>query len=187
MTSPWYRILSRSVGLVACAIVVVIAAQWLSLSFGWDPLIDIGTVRDVTDDFTRTLREGPTMLAAIGVIVVGVVLLVAWLLAGRRSPDDGTFRVGARGRRLRIDRSSLAASLERRLEPLDRRVDVDVSVSRRGRVDLRLVTPDTSATGTVAEHTDKLRDIVDERNLPCRLGSVDVVDVRRLKSRHRVR
>lgn len=187
MTSPWYRVLSRFVGLVACAIVVIIAAQWLSLSFGWDPLIGTTTVSDRADDLTSSLREGPAMLAAIGILIVGLLLLVAWLLAGRRIRDDRTFRAGDRGRRLRIDRSSLAASLERRLEPLDRRVDATVAVSRRGRVDLRLVTPDTSATGTVAEHTDLLRTVLDERSLPCRLGSVDVVDVRRLKSRHRVR
>lgn len=187
MTAPWYRVLTRLVGLVACALVVVIAAQWLSLSFGWDPLIAIDTVADRTEDFTSSLREGPAMLAAIAILVVGLGFLVSWLLAGRRTRDDRTFRVGNRDRRLRIDRSSLAASLERRLDPVDQRVDATVSVSRRGRVDLRLVTPDTSATGTVADHTAHLRSVIDERSLPCRLGSVDVVDVRRLKSRHRVR
>ena len=81
------------------------------------------------------------MLAAVGVVVVGVICLVSWLLSMRHPMSDDTFRVGARKDRLRLDRDSLAASLERRLEPLDRRVDTSVEISRRGRVDLRVVTP----------------------------------------------
>lgn len=96
-------------------------------------------------------------------------------------------RVGSRRDGLRIDRDSLGASLERRLEPLDRRVDASIAVSRRGRVDLRLVTPDPSVVGPVAEQTTALTEILTDRGLPCRLGNVNVIDVRKLKSRHRVR
>ncbi len=187
MTITWFRVLARITGLATCALILVVAAQWLSLSFGWTPLVDLHTVNSRTDRFSSALREGPSILLAAGLVIVGVVLFAAWLLAGRRTRDDRTMRVGARRRMFRIDRDSLAASLERRLEPLDRRVDVAVRVTRRGRVDLRLITPDTSATGPTAEHVRVLADVLDERHLPCHIGSVDVVDVRKLKSRHRVR
>jgi hypothetical protein len=187
MTIPWYRALTRLVGLLACALVVFVAAQWLSISFGWDPLVGADTIERWSNRITRSLRDGPTMLIAVAVTVIGLLLFVAWLLAGRRTRDDHTFRVGTRGRSLRVERTTLASSLERRLEPLDQRVDATVQVSRRGQIDLRLVTPDTSATGTVAEHTEHLTSILSERSLPCTLRSVDVIDVRRQKSRHRVR
>lgn len=187
MTITWYRALTRFVGFVTCALVVLIAAQWLSLSFGWNPVVARATVVSRTARFQSTLNEGPAILIAVALIIGGVVLFVAWLLAGRRTRDDHTFRVGPRRRNLRIDRNTLAASIERRLEPIDRRVDATVTVSRRGRVDLRLVTPDTSVTGTAAEHTTALTDLLSERSLPCTLRAVDIVDVRKLKSRHRVR
>ncbi|BAN03587.1 hypothetical protein [Ilumatobacter coccineus] len=187
MTIAWYRAITRLVGFATCALVVLIAAQWLSLSFGWKPVVDTDTVATRTDRFRSTLREGPAILIAVTLIIGGVVLFVAWLLAGRRTRDDGTFRVGTRQRRLRIDRNTLAASIERHLEPIDRRVDATVSVTRRGQVDLRLVTPDTSATGTVSEHTAAVTGLLSERSLPCTLRSVDVIDVRKLKSRHRAR
>ncbi len=187
MTTTWYRTLPRIAGFVACALVVLVAAQWLSLGFGWNPVIGMETVAARTDRFTSTLNEGPAILIAVALIVAGAVLFVAWLLAGRRTHDDHTFRIGARKRRLRVDRNTLAASLERRLEPLDRRVDATINITRRGHVDLRLVTPDTSATGTVAEHSRLVTDVLTERNLPCKLRKVDIVDVRKLKSRHRVR
>lgn len=185
--TTWYRVLTRLAGFVACAVVVLIAAQWLSLGFGWNPLIGADTVAERTDGFRATLNEGPAILIAVALIVGAVVLFAAWLLAGRRAHDDRTFRIGNRSRGLRVDRNTLAASIERRLEPLDRRVDATVTVGRRGQLDLRLVTPDTSATGTVAEHTALVADVLTERNLPCRLRKVDVVDVRAIKSRHRVR
>jgi hypothetical protein len=187
MRQPWYRLVSRLVGFAACALAAVVAAQWLSLGLGWDPLIDLDTVQRRTDEWRSSLREGPAMLAALASIAGGLVLLAAWVLAGRRSRADGTFRLTRTRGAMRVDRASLAASLERRLDPIDRRVDATVSVSRRGNVDLRLVTPDTSATGTVAEHTRELSALLDQRGLPCKLRSVDVIDVRRLKSRHRVR
>lgn len=187
MTTRWYRVLTRLVGMTTCAVFVVLAAQWMSISFGWTPLIELDTVQRRTDRFSSTLREGPAMLVAVGLIMVGALLFVAWLLAARRTRSDRTFRVGERSRRLRIDRPSLAASLERTLESLDQRVDATVNVSRRGAVDLRLVTPDISVTGTVAEHTELLTSTMERRNLPCRLRTVDVVDVRKLKTRHRVR
>lgn len=187
-TSPtWYRPLTRVCGLAASLFVVALAAQWLSLSFGWDPLVSIETVRRRSDDIAGPLREGPAMLVAVALGVVALGALVGWLLSLRHPNRDATFRVGARADRLRIDRDSLAASLERRLAPLDRRVDADVTVTRRGRVDVRLVTPDVSATGPIAEHTEFLADVLTERGLPCRVGNVDVVDVRRLKDRHRIR
>ena len=185
--TTWYRTTSRLAGLVACVFVVLVAAQWLSLGFGWDPLIGSETVGTRTDRFRSSLNEGAAILIAAALIIAGVVLFVAWLLAGRRVHDDRTFRVGSRSRRLRVDRNSFAASIERRLAPLDRRVDASVNITRRGHVDLRLVTPDTSVTGTVAEHRALITEILAERNLPGRLRKVDVVDVRKLKTKHRVR
>ncbi len=185
--TTWYRTVTRLAGFAACAILILIAAQWLSLGFGWSPMIGTDTVAERANRVTSTLNEGAAILIAVALIIGGIVLFVAWLLAGRRTHDDRTFRIGKKSRRLRIDRNTLAASIERRLEPLDRRVDATVDVTRRGHVDLRLVTPDTSATGTVAEHTALVTDVLDERNLPCRLRKVDVIDVRKLKTRHRVR
>lgn len=183
----WLRILVRVCGLVACAIVVVLAAQWLSISFGWDPLVSSDTIDERTNSIGGPLREGPAMLAAVAVGVIGLLAAAAWLMSFRHPSRDHTFRAGPRSQRLRIDRDSLAASLERRLEPIDRRVDASVSVTRRGRVDLRIVSPDPSMTGPAAEHSAALADVLTQRSLPCRVGTVDVVDVRKLKSRHRVR
>ena len=177
----------RVCGFAVCGFAIVVAAQWLSLSFGWDSLFSADTVRRRTDDIAGTIREGPAMLVAVGVGIVGLVASIGWLLSFRHSSRDTTFKFGSRSDQVRIDRETLAASLERNLEPLDQRVDVSVSVSRRGRVDLRLVTPDVSATGPAAEHVSVLTDSLGERGLPMRIGRVDVVDVRRLKSRHRVR
>lgn len=187
MTTAWYRALTRLVGFIACAAVIVVAAQWLSLSFGWDPVIGIDAVTRRSNRFRSPLNDGVAILVAVALGVAGLTLLIAWVLAGRRTRDDRTFRVGRRNRRLRIDRNSLAASIERRLEHLDQRVDATVDISRRGNVNLRLVTPDTSATGTVAEHTNAVTSMLSDRGLPCKLRSVDVVDVRKLKTRHRVR
>lgn len=183
----WFRIIARVCGFAACAIAVAVAAQWLSLSFGWDPLVETATVDRWADRIAGPVREGPAFLAAVGVVALGLLGLFAWALTFRHPMSDDTFRVGPRGNLVRIERNSLAASLERRVEHLDRRVDASVDVSRRGRVDLKVVTPDPSATGPAAEHAAEISKILTERGLPCRLRRVDVIDVRRLKSRHRVR
>ena len=187
MTTSWYHISSRLLGLLACVVVVVLGAQWLALSFGWEPIIGERVASEWSERVSRPLREGPAMLVAVAAAAAGAVLLVGWVLAGRRGRPERSYRLGRRSRRLRIDRSTLAASLERRLDPLDRRVDVHLDVDRGGGLHLRLVTPDTSATGTVAEHSQRLKDVLDERGLTNRVKSLDVLDVRKLKSRHRVR
>jgi hypothetical protein len=183
----WYRVIARICGFAACASVVALAAQWLSISFGWDPLVGTDTVDRWTDRIGGPLREGPAMLAAIGVVAAGGLCFGAWLLTLHHPMRDDTFRAGTRRDRVRIDRDSLAASLERRLEHVDQRVDASVQVSRRGRVDLRVVTPDPSVSGPAAEHAAELGKVLTERGLPCRVRKVDIVDVRRVKSRHRVR
>ena len=88
----WYRITARVCGFIACAAVVLLAAQWLSLSFGWDPLVATDTAQQRANDVEGAIRDGPAIIVAVAVFLIGVLCFVAWVLSIRPPARDDTFR-----------------------------------------------------------------------------------------------
>jgi hypothetical protein len=67
----WFRTVVRLSGFLACASVAALVAQWPSISFGWDPLVDADTADRRADDIVGLLRAGPAMLVAarVGIVI----------------------------------------------------------------------------------------------------------------------
>ncbi|MDZ7733914.1 MAG: hypothetical protein U5R31_13370 [Acidimicrobiia bacterium] len=166
--------------------VLAVAVQWLLLGFEAEPLMARGRVDDVTDWATDRVSAGAALLAGIALVAVGAAM--AWVLWTTRRIDRAviTTRRGRHGW-TRIDRSTLEDALTRVLEAVDRRNDIVVRVGRRGRVDLRIVTPDPSAMGSSQELRDSIDELAGARNLPIRAGRITVTLPRRMTARRRVR
>ncbi|MCY3560029.1 MAG: hypothetical protein OXH20_02490 [bacterium] len=108
--------------------------------------------------------------------------------AGATRRAGGRVLTTRRGRGwTKLDRPTLEDAIERRLEAIDRRNDVRVRITRRGRVHVRLVTPDTSAIGPIQEARDAIDEHCAERVLPCRSGRITATVPRRMTRRRQVR
>jgi hypothetical protein len=175
----------RGIGLLVAAIVLTVAAQWLLLGLEYDPLIDRTQVDDLTGWITGDPRKGAELL--VGMAVVLAALVIGWVLWQSRGVDRPVITTRRRHGWTKVDRHNLADAIERRLETVDRRSDLEVKVRRRGRVDLRLVTPDPSALGPIQEYRDTIDELATEQHLPIRSGRVVVTVPRRMTSRRRIR
>ncbi|MCY3953820.1 MAG: hypothetical protein OXG69_14925 [bacterium] len=175
----------RAIGAVVAGIVLLAAAQLLMLSFEIDPPLSRGAVDDLTEWVRGSPSTGTGLFAGIALVLLALGGL--WQLV--RTFGTGGRVLTTRRRRgwTKLDRITLEDAIERRLEAIDRRSDVRVRITRRGQVNVRLVTPDPSAVGPVQE----LRDAVDEqcaaRALPCRSGRITATVPRRMTRRRRVR
>lgn len=177
------RLWARIVGLCVAAASAVAATQFLTLGFETKPLMTTDTVATLTDWIRRPPMPGPGVLAAIALAVAGFAAL-AGTVWPRRGPSAITTR-----RRLgwtRIDRRSLEAAIQRRLEALDRRSDLNTTVHRSGRVDIEVVTIDTALDGPGAKVRDALEELCVERQLPCRPGVVTVQGRKSTKRRNTI-
>ncbi len=175
----------RLLGLIVAAIVLMAATQLLLLSFETDPLLD----RERVDSIADWIRDRPR--AGAGILIGGALgLLVIWLVWAAISTlgtDRRVITTRRRGGWTKVDRATLEDAVERRLEAVDRRSDVSVGISRRGRVDLKVTTPDPARAGPVQELRDATDDLCTSRSLPCRSGRITVTVPRRMTARRRVR
>lgn len=171
--------------MTVAALTLMAATQLLLLSFETDPLLSTNTIDDIAGWIRERPRPGPGILGGLALGVVAGWL--GWALVRSFGTDRRVITTRRRRGWTKLDRASLEAAFERRLEAVDRRNDVRVSVSRRGRVDATLVTPDPSAIGPAQE----LRDVIDEtcaaRSLPCRSGRIVATVPRRSTARREVR
>jgi hypothetical protein len=178
-------LLSRGIGLLVAAVALVVAAQWLLLGLEYDPLFDRGRVDDLTDWITGDVRRGAELL--VGIAVILAALVVGWTLWQSKGVDRPVITTRRRRGWTKVDRRNLADVIERRLETVDRRSDLEVKLTRRGRVDLRLVTPDPSALGPIQEYRDVIDELATQQHLPIRSGRVVVTVPRRMTARRKVR
>lgn len=175
----------RVVGAVVAGIVLLGAAQLLTLSFEIDPPLS----RAAVDDLGGWVQGSPSTGTGTFVGIALALLALGGFWTFGRALGTGRRVLTTRRRRgwTKLDRVTLEDAIERHLEAIDRRNDVGVRVSRRGRVNVRLVTPDPSAIGPIQE----LRDAIDEqcasRALPCRSGRITVTTPRRMTRRRQVR
>ena len=179
------RIVLRVLGLGVAAIVLVAATQLLLLGFEADPLLS----RSRVDSFVRSIQDpvhpGPGIL--VGLALVGLAALLLGVIVASLRTDRPVLTTRRRGGWTKIDRKTLADALERRLEDVDRRSDLDLEVTRRGRVNVKIVTPDPAAAGPAQELRDAVDDEIERRGLPCRSGRITVNVPRRMTSRRRIR
>ncbi len=179
-------VVARALGLTGALLVLAVAVQWLLLGFEADPLLDHGRVRDLTDWIAERPRAGAALFSGIALVMGCLVLL--WVLWSTRTLDRLVITTTrARSGWTKIDRLTLGASLTRVLDAIDRRTDLTVHVTRRGRVDLRVVTPDPSSVGSLQELRDAIDALAASRNLPIRSGRITVTVPRRMTARRRVR
>jgi len=179
------RLVLRALGLAVAAIVLVVATQLLMLSFDADPLVSRETVDDLVDWIGGDPSDGAAIL--VGVALLALAVWLGWMAVSSAGTEQHVITTRRRNGWTKIDRRTLGDSLERRLDSVDRRSDVAVRVRRGGRVDLEVVTPDPSITGSPRELRDSLNDIVTARNLPCRSGRLTATVPRRMTGRRRVR
>lgn len=184
-TSRTPTISLRVIGLVVAGIVLLAAAQLLMLSFEVDPPLS----RAAIEDLGEWVRGSPS--TGTGIFVGIALMLLAlggmWTF-GRMFGTGGRVLTTRRWRGwTRLDRGTLENAIERRLEAIDRRNDVRVRISRRGQVNVRLVTPDPSAIGPVQEIRDAVDDQCASRALPCRSGRITATVPRRMTRRRQVR
>ncbi|MCA1705971.1 MAG: hypothetical protein LC808_23000 [Actinobacteria bacterium] len=178
------RLAPRLVGLCVAVIVLMAATQLLTLSVSSDPVLDREDVHAVTRWMRRAHNSGAEVLIGLALFAAGCWLawaLVASLGIGRkvltsRRGDGWT----------RIDRRSLAESLERSLAPVDPHATVAVNVRRNRRVDLTVVTTSPWPDERLEETRAELERLLGERGLPCRAGRVAAKTPRR-DQRSRVR
>ncbi len=175
----------RVLGLSVAAIVLMAATQLLLLSFETDPLFD----RERVDSIAEWIRDRPRAGAAIlvGIALGLIVLWLVWAALSSWGTDRRVITTRRRGGWTKIDRATLEDAVERRLEAVDRRSDVRVGITRRGRVDLKVTTPDPARAGPVQELRDATDDLCSSRSLPCRSGRITVTVPRRITARRRVR
>lgn len=175
----------RAVGLVVAGIVLLAAAQLLMLSFEIDPPLS----RAAIDDLGGWVRGSPSTGTGIfvGIALVLLALGGAWKF-GRMFGTGGRVLTTRRWRGwTKLDRVTLEDAIERQLEAIDRRNDVHVRITRRGQVNVRLVTPDPSAIGPVQEIRDAIDVQCASRALPCRSGRITATVPRRMTRRRKVR
>jgi hypothetical protein len=165
------RLWARIIGLGVAAIVAVAATQLLTLGFETEPLVSRTAVSTVTDWVRRPPQPGAGILAAIAVVLGGIAALLGGLWPRRGSAAIITRR---RDGWTRIDRKSLQDAIERRLETVDRRSNVKTRVSRSGRIDLAITSIDTDFDGPPAKLRDAVEDLCDQRQLPCRAGTITI-------------
>lgn len=175
----------RAIGAVVAAIVLMAAMQLLMLSFEIDPLFS----RETIDDLGGWVRGSPSTGTGIFVGIALVLLALGGLWKFGRMFAAGRRVLTTRRRRgwTKLDRITLEDALERQLEAIDRRSDVRVRITRRGQVNVRLVTPDPSAVGPVQEIRDAIDGQCAARALPCRSGRITATVPRRLTRRRQIR
>ena len=179
------RLALRVLGLGVAALVLLAATQLLLLSFESDPLFSRSRIETFNDWVRGRPRPGPGIL--LGVALAGVSVWLAWAVVKSLGTDRRVITTRRRGGWTKLDRATLEDSIERRLETIDRRNDVDVSITHRGRVDVNIITPDPSALGPVQELRDAIDELCGARALPCRSGRITASVPRRLTARRRVR
>jgi len=175
---------SRIVGLVVAAIVLTGAAQLLLHGFETDPMFSAETVDGFADWIERRPREGAALLGGIALCILGAVL--SWL--GWTSRVDHQIAITTRRANgwTKVDRKTLTDALARRLDGIDRRSDVRLTINRQGRVDLRVVTPDPSVSGPIPKYRDAIDQEAGARHLPVRAGRVTTTRPRTTTGRRRV-
>ena len=175
----------RVLGLSVAAIVLMAATQLLLLSFETDPLFS----RERVDDIAGWIRDRPRVGAGmlVGVALGLLALWLLWAIVSTLGTDRPSITTRRRDGWTRIDRATLEDAIERELEAVDRRNDIRVDITRRGRVDLTLTTPDPSRAGPAQELRDVLDRLCEERSLPCRSGRITTTVPRRMTVRRKVR
>lgn len=174
----------RLLGLGVAAIVTIAATQLLLLSFEVSPLVDPDRVGSISEWIRDRPRTGVAVLSGIAICLVA--LLLGWFVARGRRSNRSAVVTRRRDGSTRIDRRSLEASIERALDPIDRRVEVQARIRRRS-VRLHLTTPDVRQSGSGHEYGAAFRQLVDTRGLPVRLGRVTVAAPRRTNRARTVR
>jgi len=177
------RLLARFVGLVLAATLAVAATQLFTIGFETSPLFSEVRLASFQDRVTSRPAPATEILlgAALSLLAVGVL---ASLFS---SPNPPSLRSRNSNGWTSVDRTSLADSLQRRLEAIDRRSNVNVTIDRRGRIDLNITTTDFSIDGPLTEIPAALASICEERSLPCQPGTVTIQPRTRAKRQHTIR
>ena len=175
----------RIIGAAVAGIVLLAAAQLLMLSFEIDPPLSRGAV----DDLTGWVQGSPSTGTGLFVGIALVLLALGGLWKFGRSLGTGGRVLTTRRWQgwTKLDRITLEDAFERQLEAIDRRNDVRVRITRRGQVNVRLITPDPSAIGPIQEMRDAIDEHCTARDLPCRSGRITATTPRRMTRRRQVR
>lgn len=159
------RVVLGCLGLLAAGFVGLVGAQILAVGLGWSPPVAPDAVGTATQQLSESRQPGAAMLVGLGFALLALGLAVVWftdLIVPRRP----MITVRRDGGKTKIDRPSLEAALERELNRVDVRTNVDVSVRRRGRTLVMVHTADPSRTGPPGEVAQRLQELIDGRHLP---------------------
>ena len=177
-------LLLRTLGLTVATIVLMLAAQFILLSFETTPLVPEGVVHDIAAWARRRPLPGAGILA--GLAMSAFALWSFWCLVRSLGGDRRTITVRRQDGWTKIDRTGVERLIERALREHDPDLDPTLSVGRRGEVEAEVVT----SKPTTVEAADELRAVIDrtcsERSLPCRPDRITMSAPVRRSSRRRV-
>lgn len=178
------RMLSRIAGLAGGAALATVAAQLLTIGFEAEPVLDPATVADLQAWLVRRPRTGAALLGGVVLCLAGVAALAGTLLVRvRRGPVVPLGRAADGGRTV-VDAPAAASAVARAVRELDSRVEASARLTRRGRLVLRIRTPEPGLAGHLADIRDHVERICTERGIPCRRV---VLSVRTRRASGRVR
>lgn len=173
-----YRQLTlRFVGLCVAAAVLVAATQTLKLSVESDPVLGRDGVRDVTRWIGREHSGGAEVLVGLGLIALACWLV--WTFIASLRTDQKVLRARRGDGWTRIDRRTLADSLQRSLAAVDSHAAVFVEVRRTGRVDVTMASSSPRPDERLEETRAELDRLIEQRSLPCRPGRMAIKAPRR--------
>lgn len=173
------------IGLLAAAIVAVVAVQLFAVGLGWSPPLTPDAVGTATNQVRNTPQPGVSMIVGVSLEVIALILAIVLLkdLIGPRRP---TVSIRRGSGSTKVDRPTLEASLERELNQLDVRTKVDVSVHRRGKTNVTVHTADPTRTGPSHLVADRLHELISERHLPLSVKRITVAPATGKAKRKRV-
>jgi hypothetical protein len=169
--ATWRQLALRLLGSCAGLAIVAIAAQLLAISLGTQALLGQGDVDATVDWIRRSHGDGAEVLVGAALVALAVWFTWAFVSTLRtRRPVVVTRRESGW---TRIDRRTLAGSLERSIGLVVPRARIAVRVRRKGRVDVTIFTRDPDSAHYVEESLAELERLITERGLPCTVGRVE--------------
>ena len=177
--------LSKLLGLITAAAITAVAVQFLAISFGWDPLVSADVTTEATTWIRRRPSEGAAALAGFALMLAAAVIAIEAFASRRGRGHAITLR--RREGWTRLDRPSLADSLERAVAAVDRRASVSIRIGPRGGMRMNIATPDPTATGAAGDIRRETESVIERRRLPLRLRRTVATIPRRSSARRRPR
>lgn len=177
----WRQVALRVLGILVALAVLAVAAQYLVLAVSDQALLPRDDVRATARWVARSHGDGTEILVGIGLVLVG--LLLAWAFVSTIGASRRVITTRRANGWTRVDRASLAPSIQRVVDPEFPRDDVAVRLARRRQVGAVVRTDDVHPNEVVAAVQAEIERTIESRALPLQAGRVESRRLHRQPSR----